>query len=137
MVQNKEKNQRYTKVPYIEIPSLKISKLIENDASQESLDKYTVAIWNKEKDLSKVHHLILAGHNVKTVFGPLHRIQIGDFIYIYYKDQKNVYEVVRKIEIKITETEYLEETTEKYLSLVTCTDNNQTRLLVDAKIKEP
>lgn len=137
IVENKRKNQIYTKVPYIEIPSLGISKILEKDARQEILDRYQVVIWNDQKDLYKIRHLILAGHNVKNVFGPLHRIEKGALIYIYYKDQKDIYEVVEAKEISITETEYLEETSTKYLSLITCTENNQVRWLVKAKIKEP
>ncbi len=128
--------QRYTQIPYIEIPTLHISKIIKSSTDKEILDKYYIGIWNKEKNIDQINHLVLAGHNVKSVFGTLHKIEIGDKVYIFYKDKKYIYQVSLKKEIYITEMDYLKDTNYKKLSLLTCTKNNQIRLLVQAIFQE-
>lgn len=126
------KDQFYTHIPYIEIPALHLSKVIQPSTDLKVLDQYYVGIWSPEKDIQKARHLVLAGHNVKNVFASLRKLEIGDLIYIYNKDQKYTYIVHDKKEIHITDMFYLRESEEKKLSLLTCTKNNQKRLLVMA-----
>lgn len=127
--------EQFASVPYLKIPSLGIEKIIKEEMGKDILDHYYIGIWNQEKDIRKIGHLILAGHNVKNVFGNLYKINIGDLIYIYDRSEEYIYEVTEKKEIGVTETEYLKGTKKRSVSLITCTKDDQVRLYVHAKIK--
>lgn len=120
----------YTSIPYIEIPSINITRVIKEDDSQDILDDGYVVIFNDNKDLYSINNLILAGHNTVNIFKNLKKIKLNDFIYIRYKNTKFTYKVNSKKIINVKETSYLDETQYKNISLITCTNDDQKRFLV-------
>lgn len=78
------KTNTYDNLKYIIIPEFNIKRIIKNDATQETLDKYYVGLVVGDID-SETGNLVLAGHNVKQVFNKLHQIQIGSKIIIRSK----------------------------------------------------
>lgn len=132
---NKLKNQNYTEIPYLEIPKYQLTKIIKDSVEPKVLDQKYVGIWNQNKDLRKRNHIVLAGHNVRDVFGKIKHLQTGDVLILHFKDVIFYYEVEEKKIISVQETYYLEETSFPKLTLVTCVEDDQKRLLVIGKLK--
>lgn len=132
---NKERNQSYAEIPYIEIPKYQISKIIKDSVDSKILDQKYVGIWNQNKDLRKSHHIVLAGHNVKGVFGKIKDLQEGDEIVVHFKDVIFLYEVVDKKIISVKDIDYLKETPIDKITLLTCTNDDQKRQIVIGKRK--
>lgn len=133
---NEIKNQTYTTIPYIEIPSFNFQRIIIDTTNLQNENKTYIGIFNEIKMIDKIAHLVLAGHNTKAVFGFLYKIKNNELINIYYKDKKYIYKVQYKKIINVKELHYLKEHG-NYLTLITCTNNDQQRLIVRAKkIKE-
>lgn len=136
IVKNKVKDQNYTEIPYIDIPRYQIHRIIKESTDPKILGQNYVGIWNVEKDVRKTKNIVLAGHNVKNVFAKLHQIQKEDEIIIHYKDQIYTYKVLEKKIIDVTEMHYLQETKDKRVTLITCTNDDQKRLLVIGTYKK-
>lgn len=133
---NKIKNQKYTSIPYIEIPNFNFQRIIINTTDLIEENKTYIGIFNKEKEIDKIKHLVLAGHNIKGVFSFLPEIKQNNLIYIYYKDKKYTYKVMYTKIISVKDMYILNEKGD-FLTLITCTNNDQKRFIVRAlKIKE-
>ncbi|MDD3341473.1 MAG: sortase [Bacilli bacterium] len=128
------KNQNYTEIPYLEIPALQISRVIKDSVDPSILDQRYVGIWNQNKNLKIDHHIVLAGHNVKDVFGKIKNLQKKDKIILHYKDVIYEYEVTNKKIISVQDLSYLEETKENKITLLTCTNDDQKRQIVIGKL---
>lgn len=128
--ENKDRNALYSNVPYLEIPDYHIKRIIQPDASMKNLNDGYVVIWNQEKDFHKIGNIILAGHNIQNVFKDLPKVKRGTKVYLYDKSDLYIFEIVSKKIIHVTEDAYLEDLPYKQLSLITCTRDNQQRLLL-------
>lgn len=125
------KTNTYDNLKYIIIPEFDIKRIIYNDAKEETLDKYYVGLVDGDFD-SETGNLILAGHNVKHVFNKLHQINIGSKIIIKSK-KKYEYIVNNKYETLKNDSSVLKTVTDqKLLTLITCTNDPNKRLIVTA-----
>lgn len=126
---------KYDNLKYIIIPSLDLKRIIVNDASKDTLDKYYVGLVTGDIN-SNEDNIILAGHNVNNVFSKLHQIKIGTKIILKH-NQINEYIVNNVYETLKNDTSVLETVTnQKKLTLITCTDNPDKRLIVTAIKKQ-
>ncbi len=133
---NKIKNQKYTTIPYIEIPDFNFERIIIKTTNLVKENKTYIGIFNKEKEIDKINHLVLAGHNTKSVFGFLPKLNQNNLIYIYYKDKKYTYKIMYTKIISVKDMYILNEKGD-YLTLITCTNDDQKRFIVRAlKTKE-
>lgn len=108
---------------YIEIPKYNIKRIIKYDI--RLLDKNYVIKLNSKNNL-----IVLAGHNINLVFHKIHYLKKDDIVYLYI-DKIHKYKVVSKKEIDINKYNYLNKEYQKNtLILITCTKNNNKRLLV-------
>lgn len=128
---NKIKNQKYTTIPYIEIPDFNFQRIIINTTDLVGENKTYIGIFNREKEIDKIKHLVLAGHNTKAVFGFLPKINLNNLIYIYYKDKKYTYKIMYTKIISVKDMYILNEKG-NYLTLITCTNDDQKRFIVRA-----
>lgn len=128
--ENRNRSAHYQSVPYLEIPTYHIKRVIQRESTKKYLDDGYVVVWNEEKDLEKIGNILLAGHNIKNVFLDLPKVTLGTRVYLYYKHFIFIYEVVSKKIVHVTEDAYLEDTPYPQLSLITCTKDNQKRLFV-------
>lgn len=128
---NKIKNQKYTTIPYIEIPDFNFQRIIINTTDLVGENKTYIGIFNREKEIDKIKHLVLAGHNTKVVFGFLPKINPNNLIYIYYKDKKYTYKIMYTKIISVKDMYILNEKG-NYLTLITCTNDDQKRFIVRA-----
>lgn len=73
---------------------------------------------------------IIAGHNINRVFHDLHYLKKGMRIEFHRNNQVLTYYVFNMLIVNIDEVQYLEETKKEQLTLITCTENDQKRLIV-------
>ena len=122
---------KYDNLKYIIIPSLDLKRIIVDDATKDSLDKYYVGLINGDIN-NNDGNIILAGHNISNVFSKLHQIKIGTIIILKH-NQINEYIVINIYETLKNDTSVLETVNnQKTLTLITCTDNPDKRLIVRA-----
>ena len=117
---------------YIYIPKLNYRNVISTNNILDQNKVYMLSdksIINKDKG-----NIILAGHNNKYVFSNIYKLYIGDEIIISdfeYKYSFIIYEI-KYINIKdksILDNIY----DKKIITLITCTNNTQTRFIVRGK----
>ena len=108
---------------YIEIPSINLKAPIKETTYMDVLDKYVGHF--KETPLTE-GNVCLAGHNrgyEKNYFENLKNIQKGDKIIYKYNEFKKEY-IVNTIEnIKETNWNYIENTSDNKITLITCVEN--------------
>lgn len=123
----------YTKIPYLVFHNGK-TVLIKNGTSKDILDQNYAGIWNQNKNLEETNNIVLAGHNIKSVFRILHELKEDDEIKLYHKNYIWTYKVILKQIIDDKDFSYFEETNEKTLTLITCINDKKKRLIVVATL---
>lgn len=114
---------------YIYIPKLNYKNVI---STKNVLDDNKIQMLSNKKIIGKEYgNIILAGHNNKKVFSNIYKLYKGDEI--IFSDFKNEYSfIVDEIKyINIKDKTILDNQYErKIITLITCTNNTQTRFIV-------
>lgn len=120
----------------ITIPSLNIDYIILDEVSDENLDISISKVTGP--DIHQPGNLVLAGHNMKngSFFGKLNKANASTIIYL--QNNSNItqkYKVEKMYTVKDTDLKPLEQnnTSDKLLTLITCTSNSTERLIVVAE----
>lgn len=123
----------------IEIPAIKLSCPILQDATPDSME-VSVGLYDRfsEPDLNAVGNTTIAGHNYRDgrFFANNKKLVEGDKIYITdYKGKKVTYSIYKIYTTAPEDDSHLGRDTEgkSEITLVTCTDDTQSRLVVMAK----
>ena len=132
-IQTKEKIERWQ----IEIPKISLNAVIAEGTSKEILNQYIGHFENTSRELGNIG---LAAHNrgyKVNYFQDLKLLQCGDEIIYRYNEFEKIYQVEKCRIIRDTEWEYLGETEESMLTLITCVENQpEYRRCVQAVEKE-
>jgi len=122
---------------YIELKS-GIQRLITSGTDKKTLDKGLVGTLNTSAGIDdEFGNLIIAGHSVYNTFQSLHYSNIGDKIKIVSHKATYIYEIVEKHTINDDDMSYFKSVVnEKILTLITCKNNGNKRLIVVAKLRE-
>ena len=129
----KDKNISRRYDGYIYLPKLKYKNFISS--KKDSLDENLVLMMNSKKIINKDYgNIILAGHNNKYVFSNVYKLSINDEIIIsdFNREYSFIVYEIKYINIKdktILDNIY----DDKIITLITCTNDNQTRFIVRAK----
>lgn len=102
----------------------------------------SVALWKSickisSNNIDGTGNLCLAGHNMRnlSMFGNLRKLANGDKIQITdLKGKEYVYEVFDKFYINPDEVQVLENTDESIVTLITCNDASNKRLIVRGRL---
>ena len=133
VVQSQEK----TEIWQIEIPKIALVANISEGTTKEVLNRY---VGHFEQTSRKDGNIGLAAHNrgyEVNYFKDLKLLKEGDEIKYTYNGFEKIYEVHKCRIIRDTEWEYLEETEENMLTLITCVENQpEYRRCVQALEKE-
>lgn len=119
VVATTEKNETWQ----IEIPKILLIAQISEGTTQEVLNQYVGHFENTSKEKGNVG---LAAHNRGydvNYFKDLKLLKEGDEIKYMHNEFQKIYEVEKCRIIKDTEWEFLEETEENMLTLITCVEN--------------
>lgn len=73
---------------------------------------------------------VIAGHDTDSVFHQLHFLKIGMIIVFTNQTEKNIYQVAKILTVSPIEGQYLMDTMDKQLTLITCAENDKKRLIV-------
>lgn len=107
----------------IQIPKISLIANISEGTTTEVLNQYVGHFENTQKELGNIG---LAAHNrgyEVNYFKDLKLLKQGDEIIYKYNQYEKVYEVEKCRIIKDTEWEYLENTEDNRLTLITCVEN--------------
>ena len=113
---------------YIYIPRFDVKRLIKDGTDLDLLDSLYVGVYYKSGFLYGDDLIILAGHNVRNVFSCLHKIDIGDFVYIGGRDFYRKFVVYDKLVVDEYNNDFFF-SRDNELLLITC-DKKGFRLLV-------
>ena len=135
---HKEEDNKFTVIGVIEIPKLNISYPILSEVSDELLKiapcRLSGPMPNEEGNLC------IAGHNYENYkfFSKVPTLEASDEVIIYdLNGNKEIYLVYDKYEVNIQDLSPLEESLgiKKQITLITCNNKNENRIIVKAKIK--
>ena len=118
-----EKTSEKTEIWQIEIPKISLIANIAQGTTKEILNKY---VGHFEETQIESGNIGLAAHNrgyEVNYFKDLKELQKGDEIKYKHNKFEKIYEVEKCRIIKDTEWEYLENTEENMLTLITCVEN--------------
>ena len=107
----------------IEIPKISLIAEISEGTTKEILNKYVGHFENTSKENGNIG---LAAHNrgyEVNYFKDLKLLKKGDEIKYRHNEFEKIYEVEKCRIIRDTEWEYLEETEDNMLTLITCVEN--------------
>lgn len=134
-IDTKNNQQETAVVGKITIPSLKINYIILDGASDENLDISITKVTGP--DMNETGNLVLAGHNMRngSLFGKLKKATKKDAIFLTdEKGNKEEYSITKMYTVEDTNLTPLEQNTNgTKLTLITCTDNNEYRLIIVAE----
>ncbi|TRZ37046.1 sortase [Niallia circulans] len=134
-IDTKNKNQETAVLGEITIPSLQINYVILDGATDENLDISITKVTGP--NMNKTGNLVLAGHNMRngSLFGKLKKATKKDTIFLTDdKGNKAEYSITKMYTVKDTNlTPLAQNTNGTKLTLITCTDNNENRLIVVAE----
>ena len=120
----------------IKIPKIDLNLPVLSDASAKSID-VSVAI-NGGPGLNQIGNTIIIGHNYRDgrFFANLKNVSNGDKVYITDNDGKTVeYQIYNVYTTAPEDSDFMERDTNglREITLDTCTDDTQSRLIVWAK----
>ena len=132
-----ENTTEKTEIWQIEIPQISLIANIAEGTTKEVLNQYVGHFEQTQKENGNVG---LAAHNrgyEVNYFQNLRLLKQGDEIKYKYNEFEKIYEVEKCRIIKDTEWEYLENTEENMLTLITCIENQpEYRRCIQAVEKE-
>ncbi len=111
----------------LEIPDLNFTRLIKEGTVDNIDDSFAILLRETEKNK------VIAGHNIDTIFHELHNVKIGMKIIFNNHGDELKYQVEQILIVHPYEAHYLEETEEEQLTLITCTEHDQKRLVILCK----
>jgi len=126
--QNKYSDNLY--LGYIYIPRFNIKRLIKSGTDDSVLNSGYVGMHSLSGGLDNDDLIILAGHNISNVFGMLHSISIGDYVYINTNRLKRKFIVYDSKVVDEYDSGYLFDNHTNELLLITCTKKSGERLIV-------
>ena len=134
-VQKKEsikKEINYTAV--IEIPSVNLKRGVVDSTSNFNSINYAISVDKNSNYPDKEGNFILYAHSGNSsisYFKNLNKVEINDEVYIYYNGVKYEYKIFDKYDIEKTgKAEVYLTNTEKYITLITCSQEQKNRQIV-------
>lgn len=132
-----EKQEKNAGIWQIEIPKISLVANIADGTTKEVLNQYVGHFENTQKEIGNIG---LAAHNrgyEVNYFRDLKVLKKGDEIKYKHNSFEKIYEVEKGRIIKDTDWNYLEDTEENMLTLITCVENQpEYRRCIQAVEKE-
>lgn len=123
----------------INIPSIDMSTVIIHGTDKQYLNNYVCHFENTSMP-GENGNFAVAGHSsyrYNQVFNELHKVNIGDEIYINTMNEEFTYTITEIFETEPQNIEVLNQNNDiKEMTLVTCTNSGKDRLIVKATIEE-
>lgn len=124
VIKNNNVNSEYS--GFIYIPKFDYKNLIKK--GDKALDENYISMHELSSGIIDRGNIILSGHNNKYVFHKLYKLNIGDEIIISDFNIERLYAVEKIIYTSIDDSSIFDK--DNKLTLITCTNNSQKRLVV-------
>ena len=122
-------------IAILEIPKISLKRGLVSTKSNKNNVDYNIQIISSSNTPDKEKgNFILAGHSgsgYSAFFKNLDKLQIDDYSYVYYENQKYIYKVVNIYEVEKTGVVEIRRNYDKTtLTLITCTKGDDTKQTV-------
>lgn len=120
----------------IEIPTISLTANILSDYSKKALNVSATKFWGVEPNQNG--NFCVAGHNTKSMFSNIKKLNIGDTFFITDRENGKVeYEIFEIDKVVPEDVDCLNSTNydEKEVTLITCTNDSKKRVIIKAKEK--
>lgn len=129
-------NEQYTVLGTMSIPKINFKYPVLQDQSQEALNKAVVMLFGT--GLNKPGNTVVIGHNYRNgrLFSNNKRLEVGDQIFVTDNEGKKLtYNIYNKFEASPDDASFYVRDTNGVpeLTLSTCTDDSQNRIIIFAK----
>lgn len=130
-------NKEGEEIAIIEIPSIDLKSVITQGTSNENL-KYYLGHFMNTRMPGEPGNFCIAGHNsnmYNEILNNIHLVKYDDEIKIITRDKEYIYKVKEKKIVEPTDVSILEDDGDrKLMTIVTCTDKGNKRLIVVAEL---
>ena len=120
----------------LEIPSIPLEVNILSDYSKKALKISCTKFWGVNPN--EKGNFCIAGHNTKSMFSGIKKLELGDTLFITDKNIGKVeYEIFSIDKVVPDNVDCLDPITkdEKEVTLITCTNDSKKRVIIKAKEK--
>lgn len=120
----------------IEIPVISLKANILSNYSKKALNVSATKFWGA--DPNQNGNFCVAGHNTKSMFSNIKKLNIGDILFITDREVGKVeYEIFDIYKVKPDDVNCLDSVNdnEKEVTLITCTNDSKKRVIIKAKEK--
>lgn len=120
----------------IEVPSISLNANILEDYSKKALKVSATKFWGVQPN--KTGNFCVVGHNIKSMFSDIKKLEIGDTFFITDKKVGKVeYEIFNIYKVNPEDVKCLDSVYEnqKEVTLITCTNDSKNRVIIKAKEK--
>lgn len=114
-------------VTKLQIPEWNFERFIKIGTVNQIDDSFATYLTGNQ------NNIVIAGHDIPIVFHELQKIKLGMKVYLKKGNKIIEYIVIEKKSVKPTEVQYLKDTKEEQLTLITCTEDDQKRLIIICK----
>lgn len=133
-IETKKEERKTNYMAVLEIPSIKLKQGIVNATQNFDSINYAVSADNNGNYPDQEGNFILYAHSGNSIiayFDDLHKVNLEDDVYVYFKGTKYHYKVFNKFNIeKNGKLNVLSTTTKKYITLITCNQQDKEKQIV-------
>ena len=127
-------------IAVLEIPAINLTRgLVDKSSPNNNVNKNIYMLKDTVlPDEDTISHIILASHSGNSYvsyFKNLHKLDINDEIYFYYKNSKYIYSIYKIDEVDKTGNIELKKTNSSDITLITCKGNLKKQIVIYATLK--
>ena len=127
-------------IAVLEIPAINLTRgLVDKSSPNNDVNKNIYMLKDTVlPDEDTISHIILASHSGNSYvsyFKNLHKLDINDEIYFYYKNSKYIYSIYKIDEVDKTGNIELKKTNSSDITLITCKGNLKRQIVIYATLK--
>ena len=127
-------------IAVLEIPAINLTRgLVDKSSPNNDVKKNIYMLKDTVlPDEDTISHIILASHSGNSYvsyFKNLHKLDINDEIYFYYKNSKYIYSIYKIDEVDKTGNIELKKTNSSDITLITCKGNLKKQIVIYATLK--
>ena len=127
-------------IAVLEIPAINLTRgLVDKSSPNNDVNKNIYMLKDTVlPDEDTISHIILASHSGNSYvsyFKNLHKLDINDEIYFYYKNNKYIYSIYKIDEVDKTGNIELKKTYSSDITLITCKGNLKRQIVIYATLK--
>lgn len=127
-------------IAVLEIPAINLTRgLVDKSSPNNDVNKNIYMLKDTVlPDEDTISHIILASHSGNSYvsyFKNLHKLDINDEIYFYYKNNKYIYSIYKIDEVDKTGNIELKKTYSSDITLITCKGNLKKQIVIYATLK--